>query len=436
MKLKNGVFCLVCAMIISISVPEAFALAAEARADTDPVSPALYILAEESHMAMSGLRGGAISFERDDFGRAVNLSEITEITVTQIPPITDGELRLGNNVITSGQTISGAGISNLTYRASEAGIDTSEFKFRVNGSPVDITCKLYFLDEINGCPTLNTASKNYQDVSTHRNVTLYGSLPCYDPEGDETVIEIVSYPETGILTLTDKYRGEYTFTPTAGYSGKDEFTYVARDKYGNYSASATVSLTVNKPRTSVTYADMKNSEGYNAALTMTEEGIMSGSQVGLDTYFYPELTVSREQFVVMAMNSLGIRDVAEVEKTVFSDDGDISEDMRSYIGVAYELGYVKGEHDANGRLCFHPKRAVTRAEAACILANMINAATPTVTPTFSDSDDIPTWAAPSIYSLNYMGILNADGGNIAPMEPMTRVDTAQVLTAVMNSLRD
>ena len=433
MNIKKALSGLSCALALSAIISSSLTLSTAAAEYSKPVSPALHILAEDSDMAMAGLVGNNISFSDKDFCRAMNLSKVNSITVTKAPPMTDGELRLGNTVVTSGQTIKGSDISKLIYAPSGAGIRNSSFEFAVNGSPIDITCRLYLLEEFNKCPTLDPAGKNFTDVSTHRNVTLYGTLPCYDPEGDETVIEIVSYPETGSLILTDKAKGEYTFTPKSGYSGKDEFTYVARDKYGNYSASSTVTLTVSKPRISVAYADMSGAKGYNAALTMTEAGVMGGTQVGSDLYFYPDKTVSREDFVVMAMNALGMRKLTNIDKTVFADNKDISNSARNYIGAAYELGYIKGERNADGALCFYPDRPITKAEAACILANMIDATTPTITPIFSDASDIPVWAAPSIYSLSYMGILTATDGNISPTAKLTRIDTAMILSAVMNA---
>ena len=395
------------------------------------VSPGLQVLAEEYSMAMAGLRGNAISMDSEDFARAVNLSRVTSITVTRTPAVTDGELRVGNTVLTGGQTVSGEGLSQLTYVASNHDITTASFRFTVNDSPVEMTCHLYLLDRVNHSPTLSLVPKTSLNVSTHRNITLYGTLPCYDPEGDETRIEVVSYPETGILTLTDRATGEYTFTPGENYSGKDSFTYVARDCYGNYSASATVSLTVTKPETAVVYADLQGSPLHNAALTMTEKEVMSGTPVGEKTYFYPDLTVSRGEFVVMAMRALGMTEMATVEKSVFADDASLSAQMRNYLAAAYDLGYIKGEKGEDGALYVHADRTVTRAEAAVIVGNMIDATTPTVTPSFSDSSDIPAWAAPSVYSLNSLGLLPAQGDAISPLDPMTRGNTAQMLSALM-----
>ena len=429
-KILSVAFALV--LILSATIP-LLSLPASAEGDDDPVSPALYILAENAYMAMSGLNGNAISFDSKDFGRAMNLSEIDSITVTQIPPITDGELRLGNRVVTAGQRINGAGISSLTYVQSGASVRSSSFKFRVNGAPVDIKCNLYFLDSVNAPPVLSASSEGSLAVSAHRGITVYGSLPCYDPDGDETAIEIVSYPKSGILILTDASVGEYSYTPTASYSGNDSFSYVARDKYGNYSASQVVNIKVSKPKTSLSFTDMKNSKYQSAALTMAENGIMDGTTVGLYSYFQPDETVTREDFLVMAMKSVGITEVISTNRAAFADDGDISSDAVDFVKVAYELGYIKGELDSEGRICFYPQRAITRAEAACIVANLIGAATPTVYTPYGDSGDVPAWARSSIYALNYMGILPTENGNLSPNDHLTRAEAAGILAAVINA---
>ena len=416
---------------ILLSLTALFSLSLSAAVPTPPVSPGLRILAGEFDMAMAGLRGSAISFDAEDFARAVNLSQVTSVTVTKVPAVADGELRVGNLVLTGGQRLGKEGLSELTFKPRSSDLSTSSFRFTVNDSPVELTCNLYLLDEINHCPSLSMVPKTSLNVSTHQNVTLYGSLPCYDPEGDETRIEIVSYPKSGLLILTDRTSGDYTYTPDASRSGRDSFTYVARDRYGNYSAAATVLLTVTKPETAVVYEDLKDGPLHNAALTMTEEGIMTGVAVGGGTYFYPNGSVSRGEFVVMAMEALGMREVNGDGSCVFEDCGELSEKTRSYLSAAYELGYVQGELGADGGLSFAPSRAVTRAEAAVIVGRMIQASTPTITPVFTDASEIPAWAAPSLYSLHSLGILSARGDQLSPHDALSRGETAQMLSALM-----
>lgn len=430
-KSKHVLYSFGMSAVILTAVATGSFMSSAAEQSCAAISPALQVIAEDNGMAMAGLIGNSIEFEADDFARALNLSSVGTIEITEAPAVSAGELRVGNTVICSGQTVSASNLSLLSYTASNREATRASFRFRLEGCGYDIPCELYLLSKTNCAPTLEQVSDNYLDVSTHRNITLYGTLPCYDPDGDTTVIEIVSYPKEGILRLVDKYTGEYTYTPSSGYSGKDSFVYVARDIYGNYSASQKVSLSVVKPTVSVAYDDMKNSSAYNAALSMTEAGIMSGTQVGANVYFYPEGSVSRGEFVVMAMNVLGIDSVTECADTVFADDASIPKYMRDYIGAAYTLGYVKGVQTENG-LCFEANRSITRAEAAVMLSNMLNASMPTVLPTFKDADDIPTWAAPAVYSLNSMGIIGASGGSISATDTLTRADAAQILSNLMN----
>ncbi|MBQ8140235.1 MAG: S-layer homology domain-containing protein [Clostridia bacterium] len=433
--MKKNVLFSFCFLLVVIVASSAAAFAADASDESLPVSHGLYVLAEENSMAMAGIKGNKISFDADDFARSLNLSEVTSVTVTEVPPTADGELLVGSTVVNAGQTISGSNIALISYNAKSDTSTMSYFRFKAGDSAYDIRCNLYMLDKVNHAPTLSTATETSLNVSTHKNITLYGTLPAHDPDGDEIMIEIVSYPSSGILVMTDKASGSYTYTPSDDYTGKDSFTYVARDKYGNYSASKTVNLTVNKLSTSVVYNDMTSSPFYNAALTMTEEGIMSGTQVGGNTYFYPEKTVSRSEFLVMAMNTLGITEVSDSATTVFSDDGDIPGYTKGYIATAYELGFIKGTY-VDSELCFLPNDPITRAEAAVIVCNMVDIAAPTVTPTFNDSDEIPAFAESAVCSLNYMGILSSSDGNISANAELTRGEAAHILSLVMQIAED
>ena len=418
-----------CLTLICTSVFGALSVSA-AKNQSEALSTALAVIAEDSGMAMAGLIGNEIKFETGDFLRALNVSKISAIEITSVPEVSAGELRVGNTVINSGARISASSIEKMTYTASSNQSTRATFRFRPEGAGYDIPCELYLLPKMNYSPTLDSVPETYLEVSTHKGITLFGTLPCYDPDGDETIIEIVSYPESGSLLLTDKRTGDYTYTPMKGYSGKDSFTYVARDLYGNYSAAQKVSLTVTKPMLSVSFDDMNGSAAYNAALTMAEEGIMSGVKVGSSNYFYPDGGVSRGEFLIMAMHAAGIEDVSSTASTPFADDAEIPSHMRGYVATAYRLGYVKGIPEEDGA-CFYAERPITRAEAAVMLGNILNVSTPDVLPTFADSDDIPTWAATSVYSLGAIGVMNVERGSVTPLENLTRADAAQMLCAAM-----
>ena len=421
-RLRRVVLCI---FVIIFVLPILFSCG-ESQPTSYQISSALGTLAKENSMAKSTLKGGTVSFSESDFARATNLSDIDSITITKLPPISDGEMRVGSSVLTSSQTLSASSIGLLTFEPNSA-IRVSEFYFTVNDSTSELCCKLYTLDEKNYSPTLSNVPNTALEVSTFQNVTLFGTLPCYDPDGDITYIEIVSYPDNGLLVLENRETGAYRFIPDEDFKGEDEFTYVARDIYGNYSPSATVSLSVDKIPISTTYVDLVDTRYHNAAIAMTQKGIMSGTQIGTANYFYPSREMSRAEFTVMAMNVAGITKLSDSGvKMVFEDDDEISSNQKPYICAAYELGYIKGV-EKNGKLYFEPNRAMTRAEAACLLANMLDAAAPTVTPSFGDGAEIPAWAQSSVYAMNAMGVMNSIENKITPTAAVTRGDAAEIL---------
>ena len=421
-----GSFCFLVIMLAGIFTVSTTASATNA-GEPMAVSHALHVIANDSSMAMAGIKGGRITFDAEDFARAMNVSSVKSITITEAPPIADGELLIGTSVVNGKQTVSGANISLMTYSQKSDTGAASYFKFKTEDSPYEIKCELYMLDSVNHAPTLSTAPELTLDVSTHKNVKLYGTLSAYDPDGDDMKIEIVCYPKRGILTMVDAAEGRYTYAPAENFTGADSFTYVARDKYGNYSASKTVSLTVRSTAASVEYEDLVDSPYHNAALTMAEYRIMGAGEGSL---FLPDGTVSREDFLIMAMRSVGITDVAEASTTPFADTADMTDTGRAYVSAAYELGYIKGTY-VGDTLCYLPNEPISRAEAAVIVANIIDAATPAVTPVFSDSADVPAFARGAVASLNYMGILSDRSGSIMANADLTRGEAAEMLSLVI-----
>ena len=109
---------------------------------------------------------------------------------------------------------------------------------------------------------------------------------------------------------------------------------------------------------------------------------------------------------------------------------EIPESMKGYVATAYAMKYISGSL-SNGELCFQPNEAITRAQAAVILCNIVGFEDVAVTPTFADGSEIPTWASESIYSLNAAGIMVSHDGYISATSKLTREQTAEMLAAVM-----
>ena len=413
------------AMLFAAIPATGFAESTEASA----VSCGLAVLSARTDVALSAMVGNDVLFTADDFARGMNLSEVRFLTVKSLPENTDGELLLGSSRVAAGQTVAAGNLSAMCFHPFSADVRHASFVFTVNGSAVPMLCNLYLLEARNDTPTVSMASGLSLQNTTYRNLAVYGKLSAYDPDGDELRYEIVSYPENGTVTLTAPGEGSYVYRPEKGYVGTDSFTYVARDLYGNYSASATVSLRVDLSGTSVTYADLAESQ-MCAAMTVTEKGIMSGTQIGDRTYFYPDAQVTRAEFLVMAMNAAGIAEVPDVEQTVFADDAEIPETMKGYVSAAYQIGIVSGTQK-DGKLCFLPNEPLTRAQAAVMLEKLLKPASATVVPVFADTSEIPVWAKEAVFSLNAAGILTSTEGHIAPSAVVTRAQTAELLTAVL-----
>lgn len=115
------------------------------------------------------------------------------------------------------------------------------------------------------------------------------------------------------------------------------------------------------------FPDVTGKEGYAAAAKLLgEKGIISGITGG---YFAADLTATRAEMAVIITRMMGL----EVKKTkgqphAFSDAGEKDTWAYAYIDALAEAGIVKG----SGGGKFNPNGILTRAEAACMLARILD----------------------------------------------------------------
>lgn len=407
------------------------ALPASAATETPLVTPALAHLAADADMAKAGLVSGEITFTAADFARALNRAKVGAITVTALPPAAEGKLKLGSADVYAGQTVARAALDLLRFVPANAAVTTSAFSFTPDGAGYAIDCTLYLLPALNFAPTTAVADERALTVSTHRAIACHGSLPGYDPEGDALRYEIVNAPKKGSVTLTDPSHGDYRYTPLDGKTGRDSFTYVVRDRYGNYSAAETVEIEIVRPQTAVVFADMEGHWAHNAALTAVEAGLMQPKQLGDSYCFNPDEAVSRGEFLVMAMQAKGIDDLPTAASTGFADDAAIPAAMKGYVAAARELGYIRGR-DTEAGAVFAPSETITRAEAAVMLGNILDAAVPVVKPSWNDAEAVPTWAEDALAAMSAMGVMKGTGsGAINASATLDRAQAATILCAML-----
>lgn len=125
-----------------------------------------------------------------------------------------------------------SGLDSFTYSANDSDLDS-------NIATVQITVK-----PVNRPPVANNDA-----YSTQQDVVLKIASPGIlandsDPEGSPLTATIVSQPLHGVLIATAD--GFFTYTPNAGYTGVDTFTYQANDGVLD-SNTATVQITVSPP---------------------------------------------------------------------------------------------------------------------------------------------------------------------------------------------
>ena len=394
-----------------------------------PVSYGLRVLAAREEMVFAGLCGNEISFTAEDFRRAMNLSELNYVTIRKLPEPGEGTLFVGSVGAAEGQVISAGSLSLLAFAAADDQKPTeATLEVSLNGSDYVVTCRLYLLEKLNYTPTVALAPAVSLQIETYKDLPTAGTVSAYDPEGDEITYEITRYASQGRVVLTDRHTGAYVYTPDSGYVGQDSFDYVVRDRYGNYSTSATVSIQVSARPTTVTYADIGGEGNAAAILTVSEWGLMNGTRVGSETYFKPAAAVSRLEFLVTAMEAAGItaETVSVATTPNLADVESIPVAMQSYVGYALQKGYIGGK-TADGKLYFRPDEQISRAEAAVVLSNIIGYAVEDTVTAFADEQSLPVWSEAAFTSLRALGVLQCPDGNAHAEKIMTRGDTAEWL---------
>lgn len=265
-----------------------------------------------------------------------------------------------------------------------------------------------------------------QDISArvYRGIPYVGTLAA-ESESDELRYEIVSAPGKGTVTLDGD---TFVYTGASNRTGTDHFTYTATDADGRVSAPATVSLTLTRSRTGVTYDDMDGSAAYTAAVDLAERGVFVGAQMGGSRFFEPERTVTRGEFVAMALASAGM-EVGAQSLTGFCDDAELPAWAKGCAVSALQCGLIRGVDTAEG-VAFRAEERITLSEAAAVLDRLLQLTD--VDMTDFTGGDTAAWCAQSVANLEAARVLavgSFSGGDW--QRPLTRAEAAQLLSAAM-----
>ncbi len=264
------------------------------------------------------------------------------------------------------------------------------------------------------------------EFKAYRGVPYTGTLKAVDNEGETVTFRIIDAPAKGALEVGEE--GVFVYTPDKNKAGTDCFTFTATDDAGNVSAKATVKIHIARVSSGVAYSDTNGTGCATAAIDLAEHGVFVGARVGDDWFFEPERTVTRGEFVAMAMAAAGLRP-SDVTVTGFCDDDAIPAWAKGSVAGALAAGVVRGTQTAEG-IAFRPGSDVTLSEAAAVLNRILCVTDVDLAGLEAEAQD--AWYAQAVANLESVSIAPVGGfSGDALSRSLTRGEAAELLSAAM-----
>jgi len=298
-------------------------------------------------------------------------------------------------------TLSGTA-PNVTYSPNADFSGTDYFAFTVRDPKGGFSTATV---TITVTPANDPPTAQPQSVTTQRDIAVGVTLTALDPDGDTLAYAVSASPAHGSLSGTAP---NLVYTPAAGFTGADSFTFRATDPSGETS-TATVSITVTRTNA----APLANSQTVNATedtpapivLTASDPdneplvyAIVTGPASGVLTGIAPNLTYTPsanyngpDSFVFSATDTLGASSTATVSIGVVPvNDAPAAAPQR--VGVRYETAaaIVLTAADVEGDALTY---AVTSAPARGTLTGVAPQLTYTPAAGFSGTDSFTFSAA-------------------------------------------
>ncbi len=390
--------------------------------DAVPLSLAFQIVSSREPMAKNVVSEDVIKFSVRDFSVALGKDDFKYLVITELPAFSTGQLLLGELPVSCGQRITYSSIDSLTFSPNN-NVKEASFSFRADDCEYDKECRLYFLDTTNYSPVSNGCNESFFTVTTFKNIKVCARMVIDDPENDDIRYEIVSYPQNGLLKFVDRTSGDYEYTPIKNFVGDDSFSYRAVDKYGNRSAVITVNIDVKRSKHGTVFTDMVNSSAHYGAILLSDKNIMSTFKTAEGVSFMPEVEVTKGEFILYAMKTLGIEPDSDYTDVVMAE---IPNEYRPYVNAANKIGAIYEEIDE-----FDYSSCITRSEACYILNSMMNNGVMKSETVFADGEKIPEYAYDSLQAMAQMNILPVSFGKAEPDKLLDRAECARILSSLL-----
>jgi|GEM_PF-32573 len=187
-------------------------------------------------------------------------------------------------------------------------------------------------------------------------------------------------------------------------------------------------LSVGKQLEETSFTDLANNPNQEIIENLADNYIVQGVS---DSQFNPNGKVTRAEFAAMLCRILQLEPDEAAAKAAFNDVS--GKWYCGYVGALVKNGYFAGGD--NGK--FNPNANLNRAEAAAILARIINTTAPVTTEdklqNYSDAASVPTWAKSAMNTVIASGVMEGKTVNkLAPLDLVTRAEAAVMLDAISN----
>jgi len=166
---------------------------------------------------------------------------------------------------------------------------------------------------------------------------------------------------------------------------------------------------------------------YDSIMKLFDEGIVSASS---DGRFRPDDNITREEFVKLIVCAFAPD--AEASSHKFTDATENAW-YNEYISKAYALGIVTGYPDGSFGVGENISREDMVTVIARALEALGNSFENSTSMTFSDKDEISAYAYDYVEALTSLGVINGMGnGTFAPKSTATRAQAAKVIASLID----
>ena len=309
----------------------------------------------------------AYCFRETDF-RADTLSDLNGIFVTSVPEADVATVCLGERVIRAGDVLPVSVLGELellpvSTGGQEAALCYCPIRGTALGEPAQVTIRIRSAKD--AAPKADDA-----ELETYKNIPNDGRLTGSDPEDTNLTFQLAEEPKRGKVELQEN--GSFVYTPAKNKVGEDSFTFTVTDAAGNVSHPATVRITVKKPSECRAFADLTGSLDQFEAMWTAAAGLTGGRSIGGTLCYLPQETVSRAEFLVMAMELLDVPVDDTLRVSGFADADDAPAWLQPYLASAMRRGIVNGMVSERG-LVFRPNEPVTAGSTVHLLSSGLRA---------------------------------------------------------------